>query len=97
MTQKLRAARVTLLNQAVLLHRINDSLAAQVELAEALFDAGVLPYYLNQLDKVSGSAHFAVSDQAARALYTQMREALPGFLLPRLVVETAGASSKLPI
>src|SRR5699024_11015584 len=56
---KLRRKGVTVLNQAVMLAGVNDSVAAQVELAERLFDCGILPYYLHQLDKVAGAAHFS--------------------------------------
>jgi L-lysine 2,3-aminomutase len=95
--QLLRDCGVTLLNQAVLLKRVNDSLAEQVALSEALFANGVLPYYLNQLDRVRGSAHFQVSDAQAQRLYSDMRAALPGFLLPRLVQEVQGRASKTPL
>lgn len=93
----LRAAGVTLLNQAVLLRGINDNLDAQTALSEALFDSGVLPYYLNLLDPVAGSAHFHVDDEAALALYQQMSAALPGFLLPKLVRDVLAAPAKQQI
>ena len=93
----LRAAGVTLLNQAVLLRGVNDSLAAQAALAEAGFAAGVLPYYLHQLDPVRGAAHFGVDDGAAIDLHRQLRAHLPGYLVPRLVRELPGAPSKTPV
>jgi L-lysine 2,3-aminomutase len=92
--QSLKQAGVTLLNQAVLLRDINDSAAAQIALSEALFDAGVLPYYLNLLDPVTGSAHFFVSDARAQALYTAMAAQLPGYLLPKLVRDAPGTAAK---
>jgi EF-P beta-lysylation protein EpmB len=95
--QKLRTAGVSLLNQAVLLRGVNDRLDSQAELSEQLFEAGVLPYYLHQLDPVQGAAHFAVSDSAARRLFEAMREYLPGYLLPRLVREIPRAPSKTPL
>src|SRR5690606_30757408 len=90
----LRAAGASLLNQAVLLRGVNDSLQAQVELHERGFAAGVLPYYLHQLDRVAGAAHFEVADDAARSLHAAMREHLSGYLLPRLVREVAGDASE---
>jgi L-lysine 2,3-aminomutase len=57
----------------------------------------VLPYYLHQLDRVAGAAHFEVGDGEARALATGLRARLPGYLVPRLVREVAGAHSKLPL
>ena len=94
---RLRTAGVTLLNQAVLLRGVNDSVEAQVELAEAGFAAGVLPYYLHQLDRVRGAAHFAVPDAVALELQAALMARLPGYLVPRLVREIPGASSKTPV
>ncbi len=95
--QKLGAAGATLLNQSVLLRRINDTVEVLAALSERLFDCGLLPYYLHQLDRVQGAAHFEVSDSTALALVDALRARLPGYLVPRLVRETAGAASKLPL
>jgi L-lysine 2,3-aminomutase len=57
----------------------------------------VLPYYLHQLDRVQGAAHFAVDDARARALLEAMRTRLPGYLVPRLVREIAGEAAKTPL
>lgn len=94
---KLSAAGVTLLNQAVLLKGVNDSVAIQAALAEALFAAGILPYYLHQLDPVQGAAHFDVSDQDAKEIMTGLRARLPGYLVPRLVRDIGGEASKVPV
>ena len=93
----LAASGATLLNQSVLLRGVNDSAAALAELSEALFAAGVLPYYLHQLDRVTGATHFAVPDGEALALHAAAAERLPGYLVPRLVREVAGAARKLPL
>jgi EF-P beta-lysylation protein EpmB len=94
---RMRAAGATVLNQAVLLRGVNDSAEALVALSERLFAAGVLPYYLHQLDRVSGAAHFEVADAAALGLVEAVRARLPGYLVPRLVREVAGDSSKRPL
>lgn len=94
---QLRECSVTLLNQAVMLRGVNDSAAALVSLSETLFATGVLPYYLHQLDAVHGAAHFAVSDDTARACLAEAAARLPGYLVPRLVREVAGADGKLPM
>ena len=86
-----------LLNQSVLLRGVNDSVEALVELSETLFAAGVLPYYLHQLDRVQGAAHFEVSDQSALALHAGINACLPGYLVPRLVREVPGAPGKSPL
>ncbi|MDY6980548.1 MAG: EF-P beta-lysylation protein EpmB [Pseudomonadota bacterium] len=92
-----RQAGITLLNQAVLLRGVNDCASTLASLSEALFAAGVLPYYLHQLDPVQGAAHFAVNEERARALETALRDRLPGYLVPRLVREQAGAAAKTPL
>ncbi len=93
----LRGAGATLLNQTVLLRGVNDDAAVLAELSERLFEAGVLPYYLHQLDRVAGTAHFEVPDDRARALHAGLAARLPGYLVPRLVREVAGAPAKLPL
>lgn len=91
---ELRAQGVTLLNQSVLLRGVNDSVAALADLSEALFACGVLPYYLHLLDRVQGAAHFEVDEAQAGALMAQLRERLPGYLVPRLVREQPGLPAK---
>ena len=93
----LRRAGATLLNQSVLLRGINDQVEALSALSERLFAAGVLPYYLHQLDRVQGAAHFEVNDVRALALVEGIRQRLPGYLVPRLVREVAGDASKRPL
>jgi EF-P beta-lysylation protein EpmB len=91
---QLRESGATLLNQSVLLRGVNDSVAALADLSETLFEHGVLPYYLHALDPVRGAAHFDVPDAEARELVAQLALRLPGYLVPRLVREIAGAGSK---
>jgi EF-P beta-lysylation protein EpmB len=93
----LRDAGATLLNQAVLLRGVNDNADALCALSERLFEGGVLPYYLHQLDRVAGAAHFEIDDKRALGLLRALRERLPGYLVPRLVREVAGAPYKLPL
>lgn len=87
----------TVLNQSVLLRHVNDSAETLASLSEALFGAGVLPYYLHQLDPVAGAAHFAVDDRTALEVLAATRNLLPGYLVPRLVREIAGAPAKMPV
>ncbi len=95
--ERLKAAGVTLLNQAVLLAGINDTAQAQADLSERLFQAGVLPYYLHQLDAVRGAAHFEVADENARGIMRELNSRMPGYLVPRLVREIPGKPGKLPV
>ncbi|HKU91543.1 MAG TPA: EF-P beta-lysylation protein EpmB [Steroidobacteraceae bacterium] len=93
----LRAAGVTLLNQAVLLRGVNDDAGTLERLSVTLMDAGVLPYYLHVPDRVRGTAHFDVDDHTARGLIEQLMGRLSGYLVPRLVREVPGATSKMPL
>lgn len=90
----LRRTGATVLNQSVLLRGVNDSSEALVALSEKLFEAGALPYYLHQLDRVAGTAHFEVDDARALDLHRRMLAQLPGYLVPRLVREISGEASK---
>ena len=94
---RLRAAGVHLLNQAVLLRGVNDDIDALAALSERGFRAGVLPYYLHQLDRVAGVAHFEVDDARARALHAGLAVRLSGYLVPRLVREIPGDTGKRPL
>jgi EF-P beta-lysylation protein EpmB len=86
-----------LLNQSVLLKGVNDNAETLSELSHKLFDYGVLPYYLNQLDKVSGAHHFQVSDERAKSIHRKLLQQLPGYLVPKLVEEIQGKKNKSPM
>ena len=86
--------RFVLLNQSVLLAGVNDDAAVLAELSEALFEAGVLPYYLHMPDAIAGTAHFNVPTARAVAIHRELGAALPGYLVPRLVREVPGAAAK---
>ncbi|KRG70914.1 EF-P beta-lysylation protein EpmB [Pseudoxanthomonas dokdonensis] len=93
----LRDSGAQVLNQSVLLRGVNDSVDALAALSERSFAAGVLPYYLHQLDRVAGVAHFEVDDQRALALHRELATRLSGYLVPRLVREIAGDTGKRPL
>ncbi|AMN47503.1 lysine 2,3-aminomutase [Steroidobacter denitrificans] len=94
---RLAGTGATLLNQSVLLAQINDDVDTLAQLSEALFAAKVLPYYLHMLDKVRGAAHFDIDTKRALALHQELAARLPGYLVPRLVREVAGANAKTPV
>ena len=94
---RLRQIGTTLLNQSVLLAGVNDKVKALQALSEALHGLGVLPYYLHQLDRVQGAAHFSVPDAQAIVLHRELMAALPGYLVPKLVREIAGEPNKSPL
>ncbi|MBS0351939.1 MAG: EF-P beta-lysylation protein EpmB, partial [Proteobacteria bacterium] len=92
---KLGQAGILLFNQFVLLKRINDNAETLIELSEQLFLTGVLPYYMHLLDPVEGAAHFSVSAAKGKKLLKDLSARLPGYLVPRFVVEKAGEKNKI--
>lgn len=95
--KKIKACDITLLNQSVLLKEINDNAQTLSALSEKLFTFGIMPYYLHLLDKATGTGHFEVNQKTAIALMDQVKKQLPGYLVPKLVREQAGAANKIII
>lgn len=92
--QQLYQAGILLLNQTVLLKKINDNVNTLAALSEALFMANVQPYYLHLLDKVKGAAHFDIPKPVAKIIYKDLCSQLPGYLVPKLVFEEPGKTAK---
>lgn len=96
-TSKLVSAGIPVLNQAVLLRGVNDSATALIDLCRKLIDHRIQPYYLHQLDRVRGAAHFEVPIAEGNELIDQVRKSLPGYAVPTYVFEQSGQESKTPI
>ncbi|MCP5762122.1 EF-P beta-lysylation protein EpmB, partial [Klebsiella pneumoniae] len=84
-------------NQSVLLRGVNDSARVLADLSNALFDAGVMPYYLHVLDRVQGAAHFMVTDEEARKIMHELLTLVSGYMVPKLAREIGGEPSKTPL
>ena len=91
---RLADAGVLLLCQSVLLRNINDSVETLAALFERLIECRVVPYYLHQLDRVAGAAHFEVPEAEGARLIDELRARLPGYAVPRYVREIPGQPSK---
>ena len=75
-------------NQGVLLHGVNDSADALLDLCFALLDeARIMPYYFYMCDMIPGSEHWRVSLAQAQDLQHQIMGYLPGFATPRVVCD----------
>ena len=94
---RLLAVGIPVLNQSVLLRGVNDSVDTLVQLSQRLVNMRVMPYYLHQLDQVTGAAHFHVPVDTGRQLIAQMRSQLPGYAVPRYVCEQQGHPHKTPL
>lgn len=89
--------RITVFSQSVLLRGINDSVVALSKLFRSLYDSYVIPYYLHTLDRTSGTAHWEVPLSEAREIYRQLLAQLPGYMVPRFVMDGPGLQHKMPI
>ena len=94
---RLQKTGALVLNQAVLLRGINDSVSQLESLCESLVDLGVMPYYLHQLDRVSGATHFEVERSRGLAIMADLAKRLPGYAIPKYVAEIAGEASKTAV
>jgi EF-P beta-lysylation protein EpmB len=90
-------AGIAALSQTVLLRAVNDRAEVLAELYERLVDLGVMPYYLHQLDRVTGTAHFEVHEARGRELVAELRARLPGYAVPRYVREVPDATGKVAL
>ena len=86
--ERLIDAGAIVLNQAVLLRNVNDCADTLTSLSERLIDLRVMPYYLNQLDRVSGAAHFEVPIERGKAIMEQLCRRLPGYAVPKYVQDS---------
>jgi EF-P beta-lysylation protein EpmB len=85
---------IPLLNQSVLLKGVNDDPKILIELSRTLTNAGIIPYYLHELDTVEGTSHFALPKEVGPKLIRAVREGISGYGVPRLVREEPGHPSK---
>lgn len=91
---QLADAGIPLLNQAVLLRGVNDNEHVLESLCRRLVDLRVMPYYLHQLDRVAGAAHFEVPLVRGLQIIAALRSRLPGYAVPQFVQEVPGADAK---
>ena len=91
---RLRLTGATMLNQAVLLRGVNDTADKLEALCRRLVDCGVMPYYLHQLDRVAGATHFETDRVLGQKIVEELGKRLPGYAVPKYVVEIAGEPGK---
>ena len=92
---EIRRYGIPLLNQAVLLKGINDTVAIQKSLCYGLIERGIKPYYLFQGDMARGTSHFRVPLDRAMELYTRLSAAVSHLALPRFALDLPGGDGKV--
>lgn len=88
---------IPVMNQAVLMRGINDNIDVLTDLCKRLIDLRAIPYYLHKLDQVAGAAHFDVTREHGLELIEALRARLPGYAVPRFVIEQPDQPSKTAI
>lgn len=92
--EMLHRAGVLLLSQTVLLLGVNNSVGVLDALFRRLVQVRVVPYYIHQLDRVAGAAHFETRPETGMELIARLRARLPGYAVPRYVREMPQGDSK---
>ncbi|MDD3469886.1 MAG: KamA family radical SAM protein [Thermoguttaceae bacterium] len=95
--ERLVETGIPLLSQTTLLRGVNDAADTLATLMEMLINHRVIPYYLHQLDRVLGAAHFEVPVAEGCRIMKELRCRLPGYAVPRYVREIAGQPYKIPL
>lgn len=95
--RRLKSYGFDVLSQSVLLKGINDNVLVLKQLFEMSFNAGILPYYLHQLDRAPQTGQWMVSPETGVHLIRQLRSELPGYMIPRYVKEISGMPNKMPL
>ena len=93
----LRETGAAIVSQTVLLRRVNDCPHILARLFERLVEAGVKPYYLFQLDDVTGAAHFKVRLETGASIMRSLRSSVSGLCMPQYAVDITGGLGKIPL
>lgn len=91
---RLREAKVTKLTQSVLLKGVNDKSETLLDLFKNIVSVDFTPYYLHHPDKVRGAMHFYLSLEAGRKIYSTLHDVLPGWAIPKYVIDNDQGAGK---
>ena len=94
---RLSFAGVPLGNQSVLLRAINDDAEVMKALVHRLLRMRVRPYYLYQMDLITGGAHFKVDVRKGIEIIKALRGFTTGYAVPQYVIDAPGGGGKVPI
>ena len=93
-SMKKMASMILCYSQTVLLKNVNDDAEILSNLFYKLISYKITPYYLHTLDHVKGAMHFEVDQNIGLDLLENLRQTLPGYVIPRYVKETVDAPYK---
>lgn len=95
--RRIADAGLPIMNQTVLLRKINSSPYIMKKLCHKLLQARVKPYYIYQCDLAEGIEHFRTPVGKGLEIMEFMRGHTSGLALPTLVVDAPGGGGKIPI
>jgi lysine 2,3-aminomutase len=95
--RRMADAGIPLGSQTVLLKGINDDAAVLHELMQSLLIHRIRPYYVHQVDRVPGTAHFGVPLPESLRLMDALRGKLSGLAMPHLMIDLPGGGGKVAL
>jgi lysine 2,3-aminomutase len=95
--ERLAFAGVPLGNQSVLLRGVNDDADVMKALVHRLLRMRVRPYYLYQMDLITGGSHFKVDVRKGIEIIRSLRGHTTGYAVPQYVIDAPGGGGKVPI
>jgi lysine 2,3-aminomutase len=84
-------------NQSVLLRGVNDDVETMKALVHRLLRMRVRPYYLYQMDLITGGSHFKVDVRRGIEIIRALRGHTTGYAVPQYVIDAPGGGGKVPI
>jgi lysine 2,3-aminomutase len=95
--ERLSFAGVPLGNQSVLLRGVNDDAEVMKALVHRLLRMRVRPYYLYQMDLITGGSLFRVDVRKGIEIIRALRGHTTGYAIPQYVIDAPGGGGKVPI
>jgi lysine 2,3-aminomutase len=95
--ERLSFAGVPLGNQSVLLRGVNDDPEVMKALVHRLLRMRVRPYYIYQMDLITGGAHFKADVRKGLEIIAALRGHTTGYAVPQYVIDAPGGGGKVPI
>jgi lysine 2,3-aminomutase len=95
--ERLSLAGVPLGNQSVLLRGVNDDADVMRALVHRLLRMRVRPYYLYQMDLITGGSHFKVDVRKGIEIIRALRGNTTGYAVPQYTIDAPGGGGKVPV
>jgi lysine 2,3-aminomutase len=95
--ERLSFAGVPLGNQSVLLRGVNDDADIMKALVHRLLRMRVRPYYLYQMDLITGGSHFKADVRKGIEIIRALRGNTTGYAVPQFTIDAPGGGGKVPI